>query len=44
MKKLQKIIRLRMNISKMSDMKILQCLKKKRKELKKGSKGNYEVC
>ena len=44
MKKLQKIIRVRMNISKRSDVKIIQDLEKKRKELKNDLKVYYEIC
>ena len=43
MKKLQKFIRVRMNISKMLDMKIIQDLKNW-KELKKVLKVYYEIC
>ena len=43
MKKLQKFIRERMNISKMSDMKIMQGLKNL-KGLKKGLNEFYEIC
>ena len=43
MKKLQKFIRVKMNISKMLDMKIIQDLKNW-KELKKVLKVYYEIC
>ena len=43
MKKLQKTTRVRMNISKMSDMKIIQDLKKLER-IEKKLKVYYEIC